>query len=148
MELVLAKNRTEWIILLLPIIVGLGSGWFVSRKKIPKTRYNPPAWVFMTVWPILYFLLGYAGLTVYRAEGFSNWMRQYYFHLAILILWWPIFVYWRTPFSGKLSLLVLIGIALHAIWLINKEPKIIWFMGPYVAWLCVANFLTYQTISW
>ena len=39
------------VILLAPIILGLGSGYFVSRKEIPKvdSKFNPPGWVFAVV---------------------------------------------------------------------------------------------------
>ena len=55
-----SNDTMSYILLTAPIILGIGSGYFVSRKKIPKVKsyLNPPSWLFGIVWPILYLLLG------------------------------------------------------------------------------------------
>ena len=63
----------SYILLTAPIILGLGSGYFVSRKKIPKVKsyLSPPSWLFGVVWPILYLLLGYSSYLIWNSNNLS-----------------------------------------------------------------------------
>jgi len=140
-------GQKDWIVLLLPIVLGLGSGFFVSRGKIPTSKYNPPPWVFMTVWPILYALMGYASYLVYTSKNINRneYLNLFYIHLGALILWWPIFVYFPNKIA---SLASLIAIAFFAAYITSKfygvDKRAAYSMLPYLGWLCVAIFLTYK----
>jgi tryptophan-rich sensory protein len=79
----MSKNKNSmisYILLTAPIILGLGSGYFVSRKRIPKVKsyLSPPPWLFGVVWPILYLLLGY--FTIMFIYNLTNikWQFDYY----------------------------------------------------------------------
>lgn len=141
-------TKKDWLVLAMPIVLGLGSGFLVSRKKIPTSKYNPPGWVFMIVWPLLYALMGYSSFLIYKSKNVNReeYLKLFYIHLGALILWWPIFVYF--PNKGA-ALLSLIAIAVFAAYITVKfysvDKTAAYCMLPYLGWLCVATFLTYKS---
>ena len=150
----------KYIWIFSPIILGLGSSAiFVSRSKIPRVRskWNPPGWVFGIVWPILYLLLGYSSYLVWqdrekgqekKEKGEKNILQKYIFHLLLLLLWWPYFVYFPNAIFATFSLFLLAISAVYIGWnfyVINKTAGYCWI--PYILWLFFATFLTSQSIA-
>jgi tryptophan-rich sensory protein len=144
------KTLISYLLLLSPILLGMGSGYFVSRKKIPKvkSKWNPPDWLFIIVWPILYLLLGYSSYLIWNSNDKKKnfYLIIYLIHLILLLLWWPFFVY----FPNKLfSFITLVMLAIYAIIItylfstINKTSA--YCLIPYILWLSFASFLTYNT---
>ena len=144
------KEIISYSLLLAPIILGMGSGYFVSRKKIPKvkSKFNPPSWLFMVVWPILYLLLGISSYLVWISKNISKntYIILYLIHLVLLLVWWPYFVYYPNRIFSTITL---IGLDLYAIILVflfygvNKTAS--YLLIPYIAWLSFASFLCYNT---
>jgi tryptophan-rich sensory protein len=152
--------KTEWQSILWifsPIVLGLGSSAiFIPRNKIPRVRskWNPPGWVFGVVWPILYLLLGYASYLVWketerkREKDSTNILQKYIFHLLLLLLWWPYFVYFPNAIFATTSLFLLAISAIYIGWnfyIINKTAG--YCLIPYILWLFFATFLTSQSIK-
>lgn len=144
------KEIISYSLLLAPIILGMGSGYFVSRTKIPKvkSKFNPPSWLFMVVWPILYLLLGISSYLIWNSKNINKntYIILYLIHLVLLLVWWPYFVY----FPNRIFLTItLIGIDLYAIILaflfysVNKTAS--YLLIPYIIWLSFASFLSYNT---
>jgi tryptophan-rich sensory protein len=140
----------SYTLLLSPIILGMGSGYFVSRKRIPKvkSKFNPPSWLFMVVWPILYLLLGYSSYLIWISKSINKniYIILYGIHLLLLLIWWPYFVYFP---NRMFSTITLIGIDIYAIILaflfynVNKIASYV--LIPYIVWLSFASFLCYNT---
>ena len=152
------KNGNDiisYILLTAPIILGLGSGYFVSRKRIPKVKsyLNPPSWLFGVVWPILYLLLGYSSYLIWNSTNISIGNKQFYLTLyAIQVLlvmsWWPYFVYYPNKFFATVTLILLAIFALIITVLFFPLNNIASYcLVPYVIWLSFASFLTSQTTS-
>jgi tryptophan-rich sensory protein len=152
------KNGNDiisYILLTAPIILGLGSGYFVSRKRIPKVKsyLNPPSWLFGVVWPILYLLLGYSSYLIWNSTNISIGNKQFYLTLyAIQVLlvmsWWPYFVYYPNKFFATVTLILLAIFALIITVLFFPVNNIASYcLVPYVIWLSFASFLTSQTTS-
>jgi len=150
------KNGNDiisYILLTAPIILGLGSGYFVSRKRIPKVKsyLNPPSWLFGVVWPILYLLLGYSSYLIWNSTNISIGNKQFYLTLyAIQVLlvmsWWPYFVYYPNKFFATVTLILLAIFALIITVLFFPVNNISGYcLVPYVIWLSFASFLTSQT---
>ena len=146
----LNHKTVSYILLLAPIILGMGSGYFVSRKKIPivKSKFNPPSWIFGIVWPILYLILGYSSYLIWNSkdERKYTYLLLYIIHLFLLMAWWPYFIYFPNKIFSTVSL---IGLDLFAIiiaflfYKINKLSSVI--LIPYILWLTFASFLSSQT---
>lgn len=150
------KNGNDiisYILLTAPIILGLGSGYFVSRKRIPKVKsyLNPPSWLFGVVWPILYLLLGYSSYLIWNSTNISIGNKQFYLTLyAIQVLlvmsWWPYFVYYPNKFFATVTLILLAIFALIITVLFFPVNNIASYcLIPYIIWLSFASFLTSQT---
>lgn len=149
-----SKNKMiSYILLLTPIILGLGSGYFVSRKKIPKVKsyLNPPAWLFSVVWPILYLLVGYSSYLIWNTSNIVMNTKIFYLFLYVIqvimvMVWWPYFVYYPNKLLSTISLVLLSIFALIITILffpINNVAAYCFI--PYVIWLSFASFLTSQT---
>lgn len=147
------NNLVSYILLTAPIILGLGSGYFVSRKKIPKVKsyLNPPSWLFGVVWPILYLLLGYSSYIIWNSKNLTISSKQFYlFMYAIQVLlvmaWWPYFIYYPNKFFATVTLILLAIFALIVTVLFFSINNVAGYvLIPYVIWLSFASFLTSQT---
>ena len=147
------KDLTSYILLVAPIILGVGSGYFVSRKKIPKVKsyLNPPAWLFGIVWPILYLLLGYSSYLIWNTATISMTSKQFYLFLyalqVILVMtWWPYFVnYPNKLFSTATLILLTVFAIVVTILFYNVKAVAGYCLVPSVIWLSFASFLTSQT---
>ena len=147
------NNLVSYILLTAPIILGLGSGYFVSRKKIPKVKsyLNPPSWLFGVAWPILYLLLGYSSYIIWNSKNLTISSKQFYlFMYAIQVLlvmaWWPYFIYYPNKFFATVTLILLAIFALIVTVLFFSINNVAGYvLIPYVIWLSFASFLTSQT---
>jgi tryptophan-rich sensory protein len=143
----------SYILLTAPIILGLGSGYFVSRKKIPKVKsyLNPPSWLFGIVWPILYLLLGYSSYRIWNVTTISMVSKSFYLFLyalqVILVMtWWPYFVNYPNKFFATVTLILLTIFAIVITLMFYNVNAISGYcLIPYVIWLSFASFLTSQT---
>ena len=147
------NNIISYILLTAPVILGLGSGYFVSRKRIPKVKsyLNPPSWLFGVVWPILYLLLGYSSYLIWNSTNINMSTKQFYLFLyAIQVLlvmaWWPYFVYYPDKLFAMVTLILLAIFALVITILFFAINNVAGYCFiPYVIWLSFASFLTSQT---
>lgn len=151
---IVSKNKIiSYILLVAPIILGLGSGYFVSRKKIPKVKsyLNPPAWLFSVVWTTLYLLLGYSSYLIWNAKNvIMNTKILYLFLYAtqviLVMAWWPYFVYYPNKLFSTISLVFLTIFAFIITILFFPINNIAAYCFiPYVIWLSFASFLTSRT---
>jgi len=148
-------DKNGIIVLFSPIVLGMVSGLLVPKNKIPtvKSKWNPPSFVFSIVWPILYLILGYSSYKIYKiakTKGFDEPAKTYlilfYIHLACLIIWWPLFVFFPNK---TLSLVSILALAFSAMYIarvffeMDKTAGLI--LTPYIMWLFVASFLTANT---
>jgi tryptophan-rich sensory protein len=138
------------VLLLAPIILGLGSGYLVSQKQIPKvdSKFNPPGWLFAVVWPILYLLLGYSSYLIFNSNSSKKnlYLKLYFIQVLLTISWWPYFLYYPNK---VFSVITLIALAIFALILskmfftVNKVAG--YCLVPYIIWLSFASFLTSRT---
>jgi len=136
-------NSKEYLLLFSPIVLGLGSSALIDYKKIPKTPVVP-AWVFGAVWPILYLLLGYSSVLIYKSGIGNKYLVYYFIHLAFLLIWWPLFIYYPNRFYSTFSLFLL---ACSAVIIAQFYKKIniiaAYCFIPYICWLFFATYLSY-----
>jgi tryptophan-rich sensory protein len=147
------NDTMSYILLTAPIILGLGSGYFVSRERIPRVKsyLNPPAWLFGVVWPILYLLLGYSSYLIWNSNNLGMANKQFYLTLyAIQVLlvmsWWTYFIYYPNKLFATVTLILLAIFALVITVLFFPVNNIAGYcLIPYVIWLSFASLLTSQT---
>ena len=143
----------SYILLVAPIIMGMGSGYFVSRKKIPKVKspYKPPSWLFGVVWPLLYLLLGYSSYIIWNSSVVDIKTKTLYLFLyaiqvILVISWWPYFIYFPNKLFARITLILLAIFALIITILFYSINNIAAYCFiPYVVWLSFASYLSSQT---
>jgi benzodiazapine receptor len=145
------KQIISYILLLSPIILGMGSGFLFRGKPISKvkSKFNPPGWVFGVVWPILYLLLGYSSYLIWNSNSSkrNTYLIIYIIHLLLLTAWWPYFLYFPNRYFATASLIFLFLYAIIISILfsqINKTAS--YFLIPYILWLSFASFLSYNIV--
>ena len=125
---------------------GFGNPWY---NHLVKPIFQPPGWAFGAVWTTLYIMLGIA-LALVLNEPASKLRRDALWlfggQLALNYAWSPVF------FRGHLidvALIVIVVMLLMAAVTANffrrLRPVAGWLMVPYLAWLCLATALNYET---
>ena len=156
-----ATARREWwkiVLVTVPAIVvigwlmgvvsdsGGGNGWY---DGLAKPAFQPPGWAFGVVWTILYILMGIS-VALIIAEPPSPHRRTaltlFFFQLALNFAWSPIFFGGRMIEVGLVTIIVMLLGATAAANLFRRlRPVAGWLMLPYLAWLCLATALNYET---
>ena len=135
-------------LLFAPLILGIGSGYFVARKQIPKvkSKFNPPDWLFAVVWPILYLLLGYSSYLISKSTNNNFYLILYGIQVLLTIAWWPFFIYYPNKLISTITIILLAIFSLIVALLFFTINKVAGYcLIPYIFWLSFASFLTSQT---
>ena len=125
---------------------GFSNAWYVP---LDKPSFQPPGWAFGVVWTTLYTFMGIA-LALILAQPAS---RQRSLALTLFIVQLLLNWAWSPTFFGAgfiegaflviLALDVLVTAAIIAIWPLNRVAALL--LVPYLAWLCLATALNYET---
>lgn len=105
---------------------------------------QPPAWVFYVVWPVLYLLVGVAGLLHWRASGTDHALIALIVTTLLLQAWWVVFANVCARLLSLATLVVLaaafVGVA------VAMYPDVVagLCLVPLVAWLSFAVYLVSQ----
>jgi translocator protein len=151
------KNKRSMLTLVLIILftdaVGALSGYLgmsdpESYNSLIKPVFAPPPWVYIIVWPILYFFMSFA---VYRicmlgkqGEYINKAIKLYLFQLLLNFIWTIIFFRFRLiglAFIELMLLLVFVLLTTFEFFRLNKLAGLI--MIPYILWVSFAGVLNY-----
>lgn len=117
------------------------SGWYALADKAPWT---PPAWIFGSVWLLLYAAMAVAAWLVWRQRDVPRRdPLRVYGGLLLLSLAWPLMFFGLYPMLGTAALwLALLVLGVHAV---MATAAVLYFgpisrtagllMLPYVSWL-------------
>ena len=115
-------------------------------KYLNKPLFNPPDWIFMPVWILLYFLMGIAfGIFFsYSYEKKAQRLGSIAFFLQLFFngMWSFAFFGLKNIFLGLVTILILLA---SIIFCIREFKKVNIFssylMFPYFLWVCFASIL-------
>ena len=128
-------------------------GSIFTRQAIPtwyatleKPAFNPPNWVFMPVWTLLYILMGIAAFLVWR-KGLEN--RQVRIALIVFLVQLVLNALWSVAFFGLESPLYGV-VVIAALWVailftvlkfyrISLAASVL--VWPYLLWVTFAAVL-------
>jgi translocator protein len=149
----------RWALVTVPTIVVIGSlmgalsnsgndnGWY---QLLVKPSIQPPGWAFGVVWPILYAMMGFAFAMILNARGATGRglaIAAFLVQLAANFAWSPLFFAARQPTAALWLLLFMLIAALVTTFLFRRiRPMAALLMLPYLAWLCFASALNYETV--
>jgi len=125
---------------------GFGNEWYAPLEK---PSFQPPGWMFGAAWTTLYTMMGIALAAIANeppSAPRSRALGLFAAQLALNFAWSPIF------FGGgmiDLGLLVILAMTVLATLTTIAFWKIRLLAGalliPYLAWLCIATALNYET---
>lgn len=141
---------SRFITLIIFIVVLQAVGYFIGTvfsadewyQVLDKPFFNPPAWIFGVVWPVLYLLVAVAGWRVFVSggtkPGWGLWVAQLLMNWA----WSPVFFGLHMIFWAMVLIFatLVVSIAFTAAnW--NRDRLAALCFVPYVAWLAFALLL-------
>lgn len=121
--------------------------WFLTLKK---PFFNPPSWVFMPVWTILYVIMGYSFAIIWSNKSKSRRSRQIVYkaiilfgiQLALNAFWSILFFGFRDPFLALIEILILWLMIFETIKAFNKiDNYAAKLLMPYLVWVSFAAVL-------
>ncbi len=138
---------------LLPLAVGglsalLSMNGIRENTTMPQPALQPPPWVFLTAWTILYLLMGIGAGLVWNAvpRGWKDALIPFFAQLFLNFLWSPLFFVWKLRLAAFFVLLGMLGLA---IWMTVAFYRVRKWAGylqiPYLFWLCFAAYLNFAT---
>ena len=146
------KQRIEWSYVLwalLPLFIGalsalLSMKGMKENASLPQPALQPPPWVFMVAWSLLYLLMGVGAGLVWNAvpRGYKDALVPFFGQLILNFLWSPLFFAWKLRLAAFFVLLGMLGLA---IWMavafcrVRKNAGLLQI--PYLVWLCFAAYL-------
>lgn len=153
----LRMSLLRWALFVVPAVMffgflsGMISGsgedncWYA---QLVKPDAQPPGWVFGTVWPILYLMIGFAFAMVLHARG----ARYRGIAIGLFLAQFVANLYWSPLFFGQQKvttafylILLIFALALATTFAFGRVRKAAaWLMVPYLAWLCFAAILNFE----
>ena len=125
---------------------GSDNGWYAG---LAKPSFQPPGWAFGVVWTALYVMLGIALAAILNEP--QNNRRQlaialFAAQLTLNFAWSPVFFGFRMIDLGLVLIIAMLVLAVATASLFRRiRPVAGWLMLPYLAWLCIATALNYET---
>lgn len=154
----LRMSFIRWALVTVPLIVVLGSlmgsisgsgngnGWY---DLLQKPSFQPPGWAFGAAWTALYAMMGIALAMILNARGAPGRglaITVFLLHLIVNFSWSPIFFGAHQVTLGFYVILVMFAGALASTLLFWRiRPVAGMLLVPYLAWLCFAAALNYET---
>ncbi len=149
----------RWALFTVPTIVALGflSGALSNSGNtnrwyalLEKPSFQPPGWAFPVAWSALYVMLGLALALVLHARG--SRFRGY--AVALFVVAFLLNLTWSPVFFGlhkmTMALFIILGMFVAALATTIAFGRVrstaAWLMVPYLAWLCFAALLNWETI--
>lgn len=128
--------------LIMPGIVAfLIKNSFASYKDLVQPKFAPPSFLFPIAWTLLYILMSISAILV---KDNDKCLKVYYLQLILNVIWTPIFFLFNSYLLALIELVILLGIVIYMTYLFYKENnKTIYFLIPYILWLCFAFYLNY-----
>ena len=125
---------------------GFHNGWYAA---LVRPAFQPPGWVFGAIWTTLYIMLGIA-LAAILNEPPSNRRRDALWlfggQLLANFAWPPVFFALHMIDVALVVMIVTLLMAAVTGNLFRRiRPVAGWLMVPYLAWLCLATALNYET---
>lgn len=153
----LRMSYFRWALFCVSIIVLLGTAsgyaansgyqnqWFAA---LDKPALTPPGWVFGTVWPALYVLLGLSlalVVTARRALGRGLAITLFVVQLVCNYAWSPLFfAAHEATLAFYLIVLILLLTLVCALLFARIRLLAALLLVPYIAWLCFAGWLSFE----
>lgn len=150
------KKKVIIFIIIVILIEGAGfiSGFSVISSNqevynnLIKPPFAPPAWLFSTVWTVLYFIMAVLLYRTWLRKKLGNNVKKgiiyFFIQLALNLIWTTIFFKFKLYGLAFLELMLLIIFILLTTFEFYKYDKVsAYLMIPYILWVSFAGVLSY-----
>lgn len=145
------KNFFKLIIsLFLPFLASLIGGIFTANSvstwyvTLIKPSFNPPSWLFGTIWTILYLLMGISLYLVWVKKYHKITFMVYGIQLFLNILWSFLFFGLQQPLLAFIEIIILwITILITIIYFYKINKTAAYLLIPYILWVSFAAVLNF-----
>ena len=142
------------IAMLIPLLVGGTAGFFTASgvdgwyALANKPWFNPPNWIFMPVWTMLYLMMGIAMYLVWKTKADKSIKQTaiilFAVQLTLNFFWSLIFFKMQQPGWAFAEIIVMwLMILLTTIWFSKISSAAAWLLVPYLCWVSFASVLNY-----
>lgn len=122
--------------------IGSMPGAWYAALQTPS--WNPPPWLFVPAWTLLYTLMAIAAWLVWKRVGFSRPLVLYFVQLALNAAWTPIFFGAHQLGFALIEIVVMwIAILLTLLSFRRVNTTAGWLFVPYLAWVSFATVLNF-----
>ncbi len=133
--------KKKILLIFTPLIISLITTLFINSniENLNQPPYMPPGLIFGIVWTILYILMGFSLLFVYKNKKcVKTFITQF-----ILNILWPIIFFNLKLYSLSLIWMILLIILVNKMLLTFKEESniAVHLNIPYFVWLLIAYYL-------
>ena len=125
------------------IIGGMAAAYMTPETlkwyhTLPLSPYNPPRWVFMAVWPILFIMISFSMALVWGKV--TPW--PFICFLGFTALWSFLFFYMRSPLGGLAGLIGFLGFGFMHLRALKKRSRLAFYLFlPTLLWGIFALYL-------
>jgi translocator protein len=116
-------------------------------KKLNKSKLTPPGYVFGIVWTILYILLTIYFVLGLTQKGSERALIYFGAQMILNFSWTYVFFTEQKLLLSFFMILAIIALTIKSMMEMHViNPKIVYLLVPYVAWLCLAGYLNLYII--
>lgn len=134
MGLCLLVGAANWAVTLTSV-----KTWYLSLTRPPLT---PSDAIFVSVWNVIYVLIGLAGWLVWRRPNHRGPLRLWGWQLLGNAAWPTAFFGMHSTLAGLIVVAVLIVLVALTIFRFAKvRPLAAWLLAPYLLWTGFAAYL-------
>ena len=113
--------------------------WYNTLNRAP---WSPPNYIFGIVWPILYVLMTFSFILVWKNKKcfpYCSALTTFLIQLAFNLSWTTIFFYYKMPKLALLDIVLIIYFSLMTYQSFIKVSKMAaYLLIPYICWLFLA----------
>ena len=123
-----------------------GDEWF---SKLEKPFFNPPTWLFATIWMILFLAMGIAAGIVWSKGFYHKWVKVALYHFGFQLIltgfWFILFFGFHKPFLALLiSMALLVLLLLTIKWFRIISDTAAALMIPHALWVLFLVAFTFE----
>ena len=113
--------------------------WYNTLNRAP---WSPPNYIFGIIWPILYVLMTFSFILVWKNKKcfpYCSALTTFLIQLVFNLSWTTIFFYYKMPKLALLDIVLIIYFSLMTYQSFIKVNKMAaYLLIPYICWLFLA----------
>ena len=145
-----AERRPLYFFLLATLGVGATASLFTTPEiptwyaALNHPSFTPPNWLFAPVWTTLYIAMAFAAWRVWKKTGLRSLeMAAFGIQLALNFAWSVLFFGLHQIGAALVEIVVLdVAVLATLVLFFRRDRPAGLLLGPYLAWILFATFLT------